>query len=82
MDSENFIAEIENGKQSLTSDIISDVSALFGIPVYSFFDDNDCDLKTELAFKTDDLTFENLQAISVVNKIALNANFMTKSLGY
>ncbi len=78
---QNFISEVENGECSLTSNMISNVSALFGIPVSSFFNDNDCALKTELALKTDDLTFEDLQAISVVNKIALNANFMTKSLG-
>ncbi len=79
---QSFISKIENSERSLTSDMINSVSSLFGVPVSAFFNDSsDCVLKTDCAFRASDLSSEDLKTISVIKKIALNANFMTELLG-
>ncbi len=77
---QSLISKVEKGERSLTADMISKVSSLFGIPVTAFDTQDDYCAKTKCAFRASDLSAEDLKTISVINKIALNANFMTRLL--
>ena len=73
-----FIAEVENGTAALTADMLNRLSALYCVPLeYLIGDNEDClpsadDLSS---YSTDDL-----KAIAVGSKIALNAHLMTNRL--
>lgn len=77
---QSMVSKIEKGERSLTSDMLDSLSALFGVPVSSF-SYNAAIPSTALAFRASDLTGEDLQTIAFINKIALNANFMTEKTG-
>ncbi len=78
---QSFTSKIEKGERSLTSAMINKVSSLFGVPVTAFEAESSCCPKINCAFPLSDLSFEDLQTISVINKIALNANLMTTLVG-
>ena len=78
---QSFISKIEKGERSLTADMIKSISDLFGVETSYFLNDNKDVVKTNCAFRANDLTAEDLETISCINRIALNANFMTELLG-
>lgn len=77
---QSFISKVEKGERSLTADMVSKVSSLFGVPVTAFETQNNYNFKVRYAFRMSDLSSEDLKTISAINKIALNARFMTELL--
>lgn len=77
---QSFISKVENGERSMTADMISKVSSLFGVPVVAFEKDNASTPKINCAFRASELSIDDLKTIATINKIALNANFMTELL--
>lgn len=77
---QSLVSKVEKGERSLTSDMLDSLSALFGVPVSSI-SNNTAVPSTALAFRASDLTAEDLHTIAFINKIALNANFMTEKTG-
>ena len=77
---QSFVSKIENGERSLTSDMISNLSALFGTTVLSLLNDTGF-TSTDCAFRASELTSNDLQTIAFINRIAINADFMTGLLG-
>lgn len=73
--------EIEDGATAITSSKLEELSALYGVPVATFFreDSNVNIIKTN--FKSEELSAKDLKAISTINRILLNANFMSKLSG-
>lgn len=73
-----FIAEVENGTAALTADMLNKLSALYCVPLEYLIGDNEDYLPS-----ADDLSgysADDLKAIAVVSRIALNAHFMTSRL--
>ena len=77
---QNTLAKIEKNAQNITSDMLDKLSALFGVPTEAF---NDASIPTNqmmFAHNPNSFTKDDLDAISAINRIALNLNFMTQLL--
>ena len=77
---QSLISKIEKGERTFTADMLNSLSSLFGVSVQSLQTDSGF-TSTVCAFRASDLTASDLQTISCINKIALNADFMTTLLG-
>ena len=73
---QSLISKIEKGERTLSSDMLEKLACLFGV--------NTTDIETKvlessnlsLAFRANDLSSEDLEAISNINRIALNSEYM------
>lgn len=75
---QSLISLIEQGKRTLTVDMLNKLTDLFGIP-FEAFDSDDWDTnKLNVAFRANKLTDADMYAISDINRIALNCEFMQK----
>lgn len=79
---QSFISKAEKGERTFTSDMINRLASLFGIQVSAFLSEKD-DLipSTVCAFRASELTSEDLNTIALINRIAVNANYMEALLG-
>ena len=77
---QSLISKIEKGERTLTSSMINGLSNLFGVPTSYFFEDVDNNNRTVCAFRASDLSQSDMKTISLINRIALNANFMSELL--
>ncbi|MCR5478951.1 MAG: helix-turn-helix domain-containing protein [Ruminococcus sp.] len=79
---QSFISKVEKGDRAFTSDMVDKIAALFGVSVSSLVSkDFDKAPSTVCSFRTSDLSSQDLQTIAVINKIAINADFMSGLLG-
>ena len=78
---QSFISKIENNERTLTSKMLTQLASLFCVEMSDILSDNKVTAKTSYAFRASNLSADDLIAISRINKIVLNANFMTKVLG-
>lgn len=67
---------LEKGEQALTSDMLDKLEALFGVQL-SYFEELATVAKT---FSVVKLSYKDLEAVSAINRIALNCNFMARLL--
>lgn len=74
---QSYISEVEDGRASLTSDMIHQLASLFCIQDSSFLSENDDNIHlTTYTHSISDLTPKDLETIALINRIALNANYM------
>ena len=74
--SQNEMTDLENSSHTLSSDIAAKLASLFGVSESSFI--NDDALQTVTHFdQADSFSSSELDAIAQINKIALNAHFMS-----
>ncbi|MBN2285255.1 MAG: helix-turn-helix transcriptional regulator [Tissierellales bacterium] len=78
---QSLISKIEKNERLITSDMLEKLSALFGVTVESFYEKSITANRISFALRANEITEEDLEAISAINRIALNLNFMTKLLG-
>lgn len=77
---QSLISKIEKGERTLSSDMLEKLACLFGVPVKSI-ENNVLEAPDLLvAFRASELTVEDMEAISVIQRIALNAEFMDELL--
>jgi len=78
---QSFISKIESGERSLSTDMLDKLTALFGVDLTAFEDSCiSLDKNLTFAFRTSEIADQDLEAISAINQIALNCNFMTTLL--
>ncbi len=77
---QSLVSKIENDEITLTTDILDKLTSLYCVCTTDVLSDKVIQCKTICAIKKTDLTTEDLKVISVINKIALNANFMSELL--
>lgn len=77
---QSLISKIEKNERSVTSDILEKLSTLFGVHVDCFTKELDSSNCISFAFRASEITEEDLETISAINKIALNLKLMTKLL--
>ena len=77
---QSLISKIEKNQRSLTSDLLEKLSSLFGVSTESFFEKNISAIPISVSLRAIDITSDDLEAISSINKIVLNLDFMTKLL--
>jgi transcriptional regulator with XRE-family HTH domain len=78
---QSFISKIESGERSLSTDMLDKLTALFGVDLTAFEDSCiSLDKNLTFAFRASEIADQDLEAISAINQIALNCNFMTTLL--
>lgn len=77
---QSFISKIENGERVISSDMLEKLAALFGVNPTDIIKEGTLSRTLSCAFRSNDLTFAEMETISVINRIALNAEFMKMTL--
>lgn len=78
---QSFISKIEKGERTIHSDMLDQISALFCCPITTLVSDEDMIPSYSLAFRTTNVDNADLNALSVINKIALNQFKMDQLAG-
>lgn len=77
---QSLISKVEKGERNLSADMLEKLAYLFGITV----DDIECGTiegsSLSFAFRASDLSAEDMEAISAINRIALNSEYMAELL--
>jgi transcriptional regulator with XRE-family HTH domain len=77
---QSFISMIENGERSISIDMLDKLASLFGVSVTAI--ENDVVARPLCcAFRCSELSTSDMEAISAINKIALNSELMSSLLG-
>jgi transcriptional regulator with XRE-family HTH domain len=77
---QSFISKCEKSERQPSTDMLEKLSNLFGCPVKFFMDSEYEYLPMEYAFRSNGIEIEDFESISVMNKIALNLNYMERIL--
>lgn len=75
---QSLISKIEKSERIVTSDMLDKLSALFGVPVENFGEENAPANRITFALRASEINEDDLEAISAINRIAMNSNFMTR----
>ena len=73
---QSLISKVEKGERSLSTDMLEKLSALFGVTVEQMESQTMVISKLSFAFRGSEFSVDEMEAISAVNKIALNSEFM------
>ncbi len=78
---QSLISKIEKGEKSLSADMLEKLSCLFGVSINDI-ESSAIEASTlSVAFSASDLSsLEDLEAISAINRIALNSEYMAEIL--
>lgn len=77
---QSLVSKIEKGERNVSINMLEKISCLFGVAVD---DVENGALETSnlpFAFRANDLSVEDMEAISAINRIALNSEQMAKML--
>ena len=77
---QSLISKIENGERGLTSDMMSKLAALFGVTEEQLENPGMEMSSLSVAFRGGDLSVAEMEAISAINRIALNSEWMSSLL--
>ena len=77
---QSHLSKIENGERTLSSDMLDRLSHLFGVPAAEIISGQCPECKLSVAFRKQELTADDFETISAINRIALNAAFMGRLL--
>lgn len=69
---QSLISKFEKGERSINSDMLNRLAALFCCPISSLFSTEDMTPIYSIAFRTASIECADLNALAVINKIALN----------
>ncbi len=77
---QSMISKIEKGERKISSDMLEKLACLLGVPAELIIDHRIETTNLSFAFRTGNLTIEDMETISVINRIALNSECMAKLL--
>ena len=78
---QSMVSKIESGDRSLSVSMLEKLATLFGVTVEQLESQADTvSPEFSFAFRGSDLSVDEMEAISAVNRIALNTAFMEKLL--
>lgn len=78
---QSLVSKFETGERSISSDMLKSLSNLYCCPVPSMISDEKVSTPYHFAFRTKNLNSEDLSALAVINKIALNQMQMDRLIG-
>ena len=73
---QSLISKVEKGERSLSTDMLERLGALFGVSINQIESQPIAVSKLSFAFRGSDFSMIEMEAISAINKIALNSEFM------
>ena len=74
------ISKIEKGDRQITVDMLDKLACLYGIQPSDFMSD-EISAGFKYAFRAKEVTVDDLNSISTINRIALNSRFMERIIG-
>ena len=77
---QSLISKIEKGERSISTDMLDKLASLFGITTSAIVNDVVVVRPLSCAFRCSELSSSDMEAISAINKIALNAESMNNLL--
>lgn len=77
---QSLISKIEKGERLITSDMLDNLSTLFGITSASFNSNSIPAKQVSFALRASEINEDDLETIGAINRIVLNSNFMTQLL--
>lgn len=77
---QSLISKVEKGERILSADMLDKLACLFGVSVNAIEDSAIEASILSFAFRASDLSAEDLEAISAINRIALNSEYMAELL--
>jgi len=77
---QSYISKFEKGERNISVDILEKVCDLFGCNLKYFEDEKEKYTPMEIAFRSNKLQTDDLEAISAINKIAMNIRFINEML--
>lgn len=78
---QSMISKIESNDRSPSIELLEKLAALFGCTDDYFETDNVCNPSLQFAFRANEISNEDFEAISAINRIALNLREMKRMLG-
>ena len=73
---QSLISKVEKGERGLSAEMVEKLADLFGVSVEQIEAHPVVASKLSFAFRGSDLSVEDMEAISAINRIALNSEFM------
>lgn len=73
---QSYISKYEKNERNLSLEILEKISNLFGCPIEYFIDEESEYKPMPFALRAKSIEKEDLEAISIINKLALNMRFM------
>ncbi len=73
---QSYISKVEKGERALSADSLEKLSALFGFTAEQMETPVPTESKLSFAFRGSRFSVEEMNAISEINRIALNSEFM------
>lgn len=77
---QSLISKIEKNERTLTSSMLEKLATLFGVTVESILNENEPAKGITFALRANEISTNDLETISAINRIALNLKFMSKLL--
>ena len=77
---QSLISKVEKGERSLSTDMLEKLVCLFGISIDAIESNSIETSNLSFAFRASDLSAEDLETISAINRIALNSEYMAELL--
>lgn len=78
---QSLISKIEKGERCMSADMLDKLASLFGVTTSAIVNDDVVKARSlSCAFRCGDLSSSDMEAISAINKIALNSEFMNNLL--
>lgn len=77
---QSLISKVEKGERSLSTDMLEKLACLFGISIDAIESNSIETSNLSFAFGASDLSAEDLETISAINRIALNSEYMAELL--
>ena len=73
---QSLISKVEKGERVLSADMLVKLACLFGISIDDIENINLEESSLSIAFRANELTTEDMEAVSAINRIALNSEYM------
>lgn len=77
---QSMISKIEKGERTISADMLEKLSCLFGVNINDIEKEDIKPASYAVAFRATKLTPEDMNTIYAINRIFMNASFMTSKL--
>lgn len=77
---QTLISKVENGERALSVEALEKLAALFGVEISAFEQPDAPAPSMKFAFRANELSNEDMEALCAIHRIALNSQLMARLL--